>query len=227
MIGLTLLVASIGLADSVNPSTLLPAAWLASSRSGRGLLSFTLGAFAVYLSGGIVLVFGPGPALIAALHQVRGPVEHAVEAAVGVAALGFAAAIWRSRQRVHKGQGDEPDGRWTRRAPTRKSAFALGAGIMAIELPTAFIYFGAITAILAAHAAPSAAIALLVMYNALFVAPILALVAIRRLAGDRAEQLIASAEARLQRFGRIALTGAASAGGTALLLIGVGGLLAA
>ena len=43
----------------------------------------------------------------------------------------------------------QPEG--DRRAHTRASAFALGAGIMAIELPTAFMYFGAISAILAAH----------------------------------------------------------------------------
>ena len=47
MLTLALLVASIGLADSVNPSTIVPALWLASSPRARGLASYTLGVFVV------------------------------------------------------------------------------------------------------------------------------------------------------------------------------------
>jgi hypothetical protein len=60
MVGLTVLVASIGLADSINPSTLVPGLWLAGKPSARGLGSFTAGVFATYLTGGLVLVLGPG-----------------------------------------------------------------------------------------------------------------------------------------------------------------------
>jgi hypothetical protein len=191
MLALTLLVASIGIADSINPSTVVPALWLASAPRGRGLGSFTLGVFAVYLAGGIVLVFGPGPALIDALHQIRGPLEHVLLAAGGIAALAFAVVLWRSRVGEHAE-------RKPRRMPTRTSAFTLGAGIMAVELPTAFVYFGAIVAILV----------------------------VRRLAGDRADIWLASGEAWLRHAGRPVLTGAAGAGGAALVVIGVGGLLA-
>jgi hypothetical protein len=41
-------VATIALADSINPSTLIPAMWLASGPSRRRLGSYTLGVFAVY-----------------------------------------------------------------------------------------------------------------------------------------------------------------------------------
>ncbi len=221
MLGLALLVGSIALADSVNPSTLIPALWLARAPSGGRLLSYTLGVFAMYLAGGLVLVFGPGPALIATLHHVGGLVEHALEAAVGIVALGFALAAWRSRHRT----SDQPR---MRRIQTRASAFALGAGIMAIELPTAFMYFGAISAILAARPAAPVEISLLGAYNALFVAPLVAFVAIRRLAAVRArrwERWIASAEVRLRYVGQLALAGVASTAGAALLAIGVTGLL--
>jgi len=218
MFAITLLVGSIALADSVNPSTIVPGLWLASTPSGRGLASYTLGVFAVYLAGGLLLVFGPGPLLIAALHHVRGPVEHALQAAGGAVALGFAFALWRTR-------GNERDRPRIPCPRTRKSAFALGAGIMAIELPTAFIYFGAISAILAAHPVAPAEISMLIFYNAVFAAPLLGLLAIRHLAGGRAEQWLASGEARLRRFGQLALTGIAGAGGAALLAIGLSGLL--
>ena len=217
MVGLVPLVASIALVDSLNPSTLIPALWLARAPSGGRLASYTLGVFVIYLAGGIVLVFGPGPALIATLRHVGGPVEHALLAVGGVLALAFATAAWRSRSK--------PDKPRARRFHTRASAFALGAGIMAIELPTAFIYFGAISAILAAHPAAPVEIALLGAYNALFVAPLAAFIAIRRLAAGRTQRWITSAEARLRYIGQLALTGVASVAGAALLAVGLNGLL--
>ena len=90
--------------------------------------------------------------------------------------LAAAFALWRSRA----------DGDWqpsAHRPQTRASAFALGAGIMAIELPTAFMYFGAISAILAARLAAPLEISLVVVYNGLFVAPLVVLLVVRRLAG--------------------------------------------
>jgi len=174
--------------------------------------------FAVYLAGGLVLVFGPGRMLIAWLHHLRGPLEHTLEASVGILVLAFALFLWRSR-------GEAPEQPTRRRFHTRASAFALGAGIMAVELPTAFMYFGAISAILTARRTALAEISLLAVYNALFVAPLLAFIAIHRLAGERSRRWIAGAEARIRRFGHLMLTGVALAGGVALMTIGLDGLL--
>jgi cytochrome c biogenesis protein CcdA len=218
MLGLSLLVVTIALADSVNPSTVVPALWLASASSGHRLASYTLGVFAIYLTGGLVLLLGPGPALIATLHHLHGPLEHALQAIGGIVALAVALVLWRSRKKTD----DQPR---PRRSPTRASAFALGAGIMTIELPTAFMYFGAISAILAARPPASIQISLLVTYNALFVAPLVALLAVRRLAGARADRWIASAGGRLRYLGQLALTGVAGAAGAMLLAIGLNGLL--
>jgi cytochrome c biogenesis protein CcdA len=218
MVGLTLLVVTVALADSINPSTVVPALWLASAPSAYGLASFTLGVFAVYLTGGLVLLLGPGPTLIAWLHHLHGPVEHALQTIGGIVALTIALVIWRSRKRAE----DQPR---PRRCTSRASAFALGAGIMMIELPTAFMYFGAISAILGAHPAASLQISLLITYDALFVAPLLALLAIHRLAGARADRWIAAAGDRLRYLGRLALTGVAGAAGAVLLAIGLSGLL--
>jgi cytochrome c biogenesis protein CcdA len=218
MLGLMLLVASIALADSVNPSTIVPALWLASAPEVRGVASFALGVFVVYLAGGLVIVFGPGPSLITALHHAQGPAEHTLQAVAGILVLGFALVVWRSR---HSG----PEGPRARRAYSPASAFALGAGIMAVELPTAFMYFGAISAILAARTAAPAEISLLITYNALFAAPLIAILAVSRLAGCRAQQWISSVEGQIRRAGRLALAGFASVAGAALLAIGLAGLL--
>lgn len=219
MLALVLLVASIAVADSINPSTVVPAIWMASTPKAH-LGSFTAGVFAIYLAGGLVLVLGPGPALISTLHHMRGTVEHAVEAGVGVVVLAVAVGLWRSR---HSDTAE----RLPRPGCRRSTAFALGAGIMAVELPTAFIYFGAISAILASHRAAPAEVVLLLVYNAVFIAPLVAILAIRRLAGDRAERWLASGWERLVGFAQVLLTGLTGSAGVALLIIGVTGLVAA
>src|SRR2546421_7809009 len=97
--GLTLLVASIGFADSINPSTVVPALYIAGTPRARGLASYALGVFVVYLAGGLVLVLGPGPALISALHHAGPRFEHGVEAVVGAGALVAAALLWRAARK--------------------------------------------------------------------------------------------------------------------------------
>jgi len=217
---LTLLVVSVALADSINPSTVVPALWLAAARSEGVLAAFTLGVFTVYLGGGVVLVLGPGAALISFLHHLHGPLEHGLQAGGGVVVLLIALVLWRSRSQPVRERRPP-------RSQTRRSACALGAGIMAVELPTAFMYFGAITALLAARRSVSTDLLLLVIYNALFVAPLMAIALVRRLLGDRADRWIATTESRVRRTGQLALTGVAGAAGTALLSFGVVGLLTA
>ncbi len=216
MPALTLLVVSVALADSINPSTVVPALWIAGSPKPH-LLSFAFGAFAVYLTGGLVLLLGPGPALIRGLHHLQGPFEHATEAAAGVAVLVLALWLWRSRHSHQVTRLPAP-------GAARRSAFLLGAGIMAVELPTAFMYFGAISAVLAAHATRVTGVSLLVVYNALFVSPILAMIAVRRIAGARAELWLASAWKRLVGLGQVLLAGLTGSAGVALLVVGVTGL---
>jgi cytochrome c biogenesis protein CcdA len=216
---LTLLVASIAFADSINPSTVVPALWMASTPRAH-LVSYTFGVFAMYLAGGLVLVFGPGPALISALHHIGGTVEHSLEAAVGVGALALGLTMWSSRHSLRTPRLPRP-GR------TCSSAFTLGAGIMAVELPTAFMYFGALSAVLASHPIVPLEVSLLVGYNALFVAPLVAIVVIRRLAGERAERWLASSSVRLLGLGQLVLAALVGAAGAVLVILGATGLLAA
>lgn len=218
MLALTLLVASIAVADSINPSTVVPALYLASAPRARGLASFTAGVFAVYLAGGIVLVLGPGPALIAALRHVGPQVEGVGEVCCGVVLLAIGVVAWRA--------GGRPDA--SPRKPLAGSpgaALGLGAGIAAVELPTAFMYFGAISAILGAHPAFVAQVLLLIAYNALFVLPLVGILALRRLAGARAEARLAAAGAWLRGAARVALAVVAGAAGAVLAGVGVVGLV--
>jgi len=97
---------------------------------------------------------------------------------------------------------------------------------MAVELPTAFMYFGAISAVLASHAVAPLELSLLVVYNALFVAPLIAIMVIRRRSGERAERWLATGWERLLGFGQLLLTGLTGSAGAVLLIAGVTSLLA-
>jgi cytochrome c biogenesis protein CcdA len=215
LLGLILLVASVALVDSINPSTVVPALYLAGGPRGRGLATYTFGVFVVYLAGGLVLVLGPGPPLIAALHRAGPRFEHGGEAIVGVLALLFAIVLWRSR-------ASSPEGA-DRRFNSRASAFALGAGISAVELPTAFLYFGAVSAILDSHDPGVVQISLVVAYNAFFVLPLVAVIAFR----PRIERRLAALMAWIWRSAPRLLAGITGVVGAALLGTGLAGLLSA
>jgi hypothetical protein len=64
VLALIALALSVGIVDSINPSTIGPAVYLASTtHAARSLSLFTAGVFAVYATGGIALALGPGQAL--------------------------------------------------------------------------------------------------------------------------------------------------------------------
>ncbi len=218
MLGLSLLVGGIGVADSVNPSTLIPGLYLASLPRARGLASFTIGVFAVYLAGGLVLVLGPGPALMTALRRVGPQVEHVVEAGAGLALGLLAVLAWRSRR--------DPDApRRASRELTPHTALALGAGIAAVELPTAFMYFGAVSAILVSHTALPVAVGLVTGYNLLFVLPLLLVIGVRAHSGERAETRLQAARDQLRRHAPRVLAAVLGLASVALASAGAAGLL--
>ena len=132
---------SIGLADSLNPSTIGPALYLAAGERPRETVSkFTLGVFAVYLLGGLLIAAGPGQLLLSLIPRPSRLVRQLLEVTVGVVMLAVGAILWRHRNRLVEREPPIP-------RPGSHSSALLGAGISAVELPTAFPYFFAIAAI--------------------------------------------------------------------------------
>ena len=216
---LILLVLSIAAIDSLNPSTLLPALLYAVGRNGlRDVAAFTAGVFAVSTAGGLILVFGPGRALLHFVSQPRPHLLHVLEAAAGVALLAAAAFLWRTRAKVGNRLADQ-------RPRTGGSALLVGAGIMATELPTAIPYFGALIAVSEGAHNALADVALVLAYNLVFVAPLLALVALLALAGDRGTLVAQRLRVHLVRHAPIALPALVALLGLALLAVGLAGLL--
>ena len=62
----------------------------------------------------------------------------------------------------------------------------LGATVTAVELPTAFPYFGVLAAIMGSGLGLVRQIILIVLFNVCFVLPLLGILAILQFAGDRA-----------------------------------------
>jgi cytochrome c biogenesis protein CcdA len=217
VLALIALVVSIGAADALNPSTLAPALFFAvGPRGRRDVAGFTLGIFAVSLAGGLALTFGPGQALLTRVSKPSPHTVHLIELIAGAAALPAAAALWHARAHV--------TARLARTQPSGRSALLLGAGIMAVELPTAIPYFAAIAAIVESGDSDSTQIILLLLYNAAFVAPLVLLFVVLALSGTRGAQIAARARLQLDVWAPRIAPAALVVASVVLLTLGLIGL---
>jgi cytochrome c biogenesis protein CcdA len=213
------IVLAVGLADSLNPSTVGPALYLATARRPIGRVAlFTLGVFAVNVAAGVALALGPGMLLVQLVPRPDPTVRHTLELAAGLVLIAIALAMWAARKRLAR---HEP--------PMREggggSALALGASIAALELPTAAPYLGVIAAIVAQRPSVPQTIAPLALFCAAFVAPLLAILVVLVVAGDRAAPLLAKGGAWLQRHWPVVLVALLLLAGVALTIAGASGLL--
>lgn len=191
MLALLGVVVSVGFADSVNPSTIGPGLYLASYVDGvRSLGGFILGVFTVSAAGGVALVFGAGSLVRA--HHPTAHTEHLVELAAGIALAAVAVGVWLLRARVSA---------HVIRAETkaRRASFLVGAGIMAVEFPTALPYFAVIATVSGSGRPLVTQIMLLMLFNFVFVAPLLAILIVRSLAGQRGVAWLACQRSRFER----------------------------
>jgi cytochrome c biogenesis protein CcdA len=213
------IVLAVGLADSLNPSTVGPAVYLATApRPVARVALFTLGVFAVNVAAGIALALGPGMLLVHIVPRPDRTVRHALELAAGLVLMAIAVAMWAARRRLAAHE-----------LPMREggggSALALGASIAAVELPTAAPYLGVIATIVAQRPSVPQTIALLALFCAAFVAPLLAILAVLLVAGDRAAPGLARGGAWLQRHWPVVLAALLLLVGGGLTIAGASGML--
>jgi cytochrome c biogenesis protein CcdA len=210
---------TVGLADSLNPSTVGPALYLATApRRVVRVALFTAGVFSVNLAAGIVLTIGPGRLLLGLVPHPQRAVRHVIELAAGIVLLGAAAALWLGRRSLAR-----------RELPMRSgghgSAFIAGASLAAVELPTAVPYFAVIAGIVASSASVPQEIGLVALYCLAFVLPLLAIIVTLLVAGDRADPALQKAGAWLQRRWPVVLAALLLLVGSALTVLGAAGLL--
>jgi cytochrome c biogenesis protein CcdA len=210
---------SIGLADSLNPSTIGPALYLATTEGGPGqVLRFTAGVVAVYLAGGAVLVFGPGNAIISSIPHPGSTVRYWLEVAAGVVLIGGAVITWWRRAALARRPLPRP-------RKGGRSGLVLGASITAVEFPTAFPYFGLIAAVVSSQLDGFRQFLVLVIFNLVFVLPLLAIALILAARGSRATQMLRGARTLLERYWPQALAGLLAVIGAVVVLLGATGLV--
>ena len=215
---LVALVISIAAVDSLNPSTVLPALFFALGRSGRhDVAAFTAGVFAVSTVGGLVLVFGPGRALLAFVARPRPHVLHLAETVAGLVILSAAVLFWLTRAGVGRRLAEQ-------RSRTGGSAFLLGAGIMATEFPTAVPYFGALVVVTEGTRNPFVDVGLVLAYNLVFVAPLLGVLGILAFSGENGAAIAVRLRGHMIRLAPRALPVLLALLGLGLLAVGLTGL---
>lgn len=217
MLRLLGIVLSIGLADSLNPTTIAPALYLASGPRPRArVIEFAAAVFAVYLVGGLILTLGPGRLLISLIPRPRHHVAYVIELGVGVAILVAATLLWHHRAVLAEKERPDLD-------IGGRAGWVLGATITAVELPTAFPYFAAIAAIAGGTRNPAHEIVLLLVFNVCFVLPLLAIAAVLTFAHERAQPLLGRGREFLHLHWPRLLAGVGVVAGLLVILLGVSG----
>jgi cytochrome c biogenesis protein CcdA len=218
MLRLIGIVISIGLADSLNPSTIGPALYMATGERARGRVAeFTIAVFTVYFLGGAAIALGAGTLIRPLLPHPRHHIANIVEVAVGVAMIAVAGMLWRHRHRL--AQRDPPDF-----DPHGRGSWVLGASITALELPTAFPYFAVIAAIVGADFDAVRDLMLLLLFNLCFVAPLIGIWATLTFAPESSDRLLSAGRNFLQRHWPALLAGLALAAGLFVVALGVTGI---
>lgn len=217
MLRLIGLVVAIGLADSINPTTVGPALFLAGGERGRGRVAeFTCAVFAVNLLEGAAIALGPGQIVLSRVPHPRGGGAHVLQIVAGAALLGISLFVWSRRRRL-------PPRPACATNPKGRSSAMLGATISTVELPTAFPYFAAIAAIGGSGFDTSRQIVLLVLFNTCFVLPLIGII-VMLFVGDSAASVLSRARDRLQAHWPAVLAGTAFLAGVLVLTVGVAGL---
>jgi cytochrome c biogenesis protein CcdA len=218
MLRLIGLAVSIGLADSINPTTIAPGLYLAAgTRPRERVVEFTLAVFLVSLAGGVIIALGPGQLLLSALPHPHRRTRDTIEVIVGALMLLASAVLWLRRHKLAEREPPKFE------AEGRSSAI-LGVMITAIELPTAFPYFAVIAAVVGSGVDPVRQIILLVIFNLCFVAPLLAILGVLSFAGERAGELLVNARDKLQSNWPRVLAMLLFLAGIFVMLLGVTGL---
>ena len=215
MFALALLVASIAFADSLNPSTVLPALYFSTTpHAVRKIVGFTLGFSLTGLALGIAFVAGPGQLILDALPHLSENAKHLIEVGVGVALIGLAVGLWLGgedlAEKIPKGE-----------SRSTRSVFLLGGGIMIVELPTAFPYFAALAAIIGSDFSLPTQFAYVVLFNFVFALPVLVILVLRARATEKAERRIVAIGEWVRRYAYVAVAIVAGLAGVGFVVVGL------
>ena len=217
MAGLALAVVAIALPDSLNPSLIVAAAYLAlGAHPVRRSLVFTITAFIVTLAGGLAIALGLGDLILSLLPKLSHTAKWDVITVVGVLVMGGGAVIWWRRGLL---AGEPADRR--RKPDERSSAALIAAGIAGVELLTAFPYFAAIAMVLGSSVSGAGKVSLLVLYNLVYILPLVAIVVVRAVMGEKGAELLLPISTWIQTHWPMVVAPVAVVAGAAVTAYGI------
>lgn len=186
MPGLALAVVGIALPDSLNPTLIVAAVYLTlGPHPLRRTIAFTIAAFIVTLAGGLVVAVGLGDLILSLVPKPSKTLKWSVMTGLGIALICGGLVIWWRRNSL---ADSEPP---SHREPTGGGSAALmGAGIAGLEFLTAFPYFAAIAMVLSSSVSLAGKIALIILYNVVYVSPLIAIVIVYAVMRERASGLL-------------------------------------
>ena len=212
-----LAVSAIALPDSLNPSLIGVATYLAARpHPRRRTAAFTAAAFAVTLVGGLLLALGLGDLILSLVPKPSQTLKYALEITAGVLLVIAGAGMWWRRRAL----ASEPSREQDAGAGAGASAL-LGAGVAGVELLTAFPYFAAIAIIVGASVSGSAKLFLLVLYNVVYLLPLFAIVAMCFVMGNRAGDVLAPVGDWINTHWPMVVAPLAAVVGVALITYGI------
>ena len=218
MTRLLILVLSIAIADSANPATVGPALYFATvERPLRRVSEFAAAFLMVNLVVGILIVAGPGELLLGAVPKPGGTARDIIELVVGVALIALGAGLIVGRDRAGRLAAAEPN-------LGSRGAWSLGAAIAAAELPTAVPYFATLAAIIGSGVSLANELLLVAIFNVVFILPVLAMIAVLALAGERAAPHLRRAGDWLRGRAPLIFATLALIAGAVLTALGITGL---
>ena len=185
MVKLALTIVAIALPDCINPTLIGGELFVATgTHPRRRTAMFTLAALAVTFLFGLAFALGLGDLILSLVPKPGVTVKYALITAAGLALALGGIGVWIRRRTLATPARSEDH-----RQP-HGSAGLLGAGIGGLELLTAFPYFAAIALIVGAGVSDAGKLFLLLLYCLVYGLPLIAVVVVFAVMGDRAEGVL-------------------------------------
>jgi cytochrome c biogenesis protein CcdA len=188
MLKLAVAIVAIALADCINPSLIGGELFVATGeRARRKTIAFTAAAWSVTFVFGLAFALGLGDLVLALVPKPGRTLKYGLITAAGAVLVVGGAVVWlRRRSLVSTEASDVPH-------DSHRPAALLGAGIAGLELLTAFPYFAAIAMIVGSGVSNAGRLLLIILYCVVYTLPLIAIVVLITVMGERAERILGPA----------------------------------
>jgi cytochrome c biogenesis protein CcdA len=189
---------TLALIDSLNPSTIAAQIFLlALKKPISRVISFILGTFVMYTAFGFIIVFILGEPIKGFFYEL-GSTDYLILLAIGIALIAVGTILGWKRYIGKEGRSKSEG--YVKKAMAPMMAmlktlnpvhtFFFGMASTAFDLPTSAFYFVALASLLEAGVGPFETTSLLILYNLLYILPLIVILLIYMIARDRSGPLM-------------------------------------